>query len=451
MRALFVDTVQLVLGCSVFIALVFAVSRSALAGAGVALGAFVLFEATSPPVIQGLVFQQGSFSIYPLDLSAMALLTVGVWRLLANDISGPVRVALLTLVVSIVVHLAWGVVEFGVEQAIDYSRAWFAIASGIVFGATARNWDHRLPNAFIATGFLLAVLSVIQITRTGLHSANTFIEVGGEYVDARPTIAIGVLVMLQAIIMLFGRGRLTLASASLVILLAGGIALLQYRTVWIVSLVCALLGAVHLAMRYRRSNERAVYALTGVGLLILPMLLLALSQSSTYRESAETAAGPTSTLAWRIEAWKTLLGRHSSAFEILVGTPSGTERRIVVDGRATNLSAHDMYVEALLLFGLVGLVALCALSAYAVMSRNETARQLGLAAPAIVILLASQALVAVMHIPNQVEGLLFGCLLAAACTRPQLSQLALAQRRPDSEIHQIGMTWSRPAARTLRA
>jgi hypothetical protein len=446
-----IDTALLVLACAVFGALVLLVSRSAMAGAGVALGAFVLFEATSPPIVSDLVFQQGSFSVHPMDVVSIALLSVGVWRLFSEEISGPVKVALLTIVLSLVAHLIWGAFEFGLQQATDYSRGWFTIVSGVVYAATVKDWDSRLPTAFIATGCLLAAVSIVQILRRGLHSANTFIDQGGQYVDARPTVAVAVLVMLQALIMLLARKKFTLRTACISGLLISGIVLLQYRTLWVTAIACALLGAFYLAMRFRASNERAVYALTGATLVLVPILLFGVSQVSAYRESAESATGETSTLAWRIEAWKALVGRHSSAFELLIGTPSGTERQIVVDGRASNLSAHDVYVEALLLYGLVGFLAFSTLALIALRCRHDTAQRLEITAPTVVVLLASQALVALTHIPNQTQGLLFGCLLSVACYQTRLSEVGSTRRRPGSMPDRVVLSWPPPAARTRDA
>ena len=81
----------------------------------------------------------------------------------------------------------------------------------------------------------------------------------------------------------------------------------------------------------------------------------------------------------------------------------------------TNLSAHNLYVEALLLFGLIGFLALCALWAMALAHRNETAEQLGVAAAAILIIIVSQMLVSLTHIPDQVQGLLLGSMVSMAC------------------------------------
>jgi len=116
-----------------------------------------------------------------------------------------------------------------------------------------------------------------------------------------------------------------------------------------------------------------------------------------------------------------LLEKHSSPLDLMFGTPSGTGREIVVSGWATNLSAHNLYVEAILQYGLVGLVALCALAVLALKSRHASARQLEIAVPAIVVLIVTWLLVSMTHSPDQVQGLLLGVLISVACFQPQSS------------------------------
>jgi hypothetical protein len=426
------DLVQLLLAGAGFAAVVLLVARSALAGACVVLVSFLLFEATSPPVGENVVFPLGSISVYPLDVATLALFAVGVWRLFSEDVYGPAKIALLALAVGVVAHLAWGVVDFGLEQASNYARLWFGIVSGIVYGATVKNWDRRLPAAIIATGGLLAVLSIFGILRHGLYAANTFIDEGGEAVDARPVIAMGVLVMLEGLILLLARGgSLTLPKAGIAILLVTGIVLLQYRTLWVVAIVCAALGLFYLAVRYMASEQSLVYTVTALVLILMPVSLFAVGRVGTYQKSFESATAESSTLTWRIDAWRILVARHSSPLDLIVGTPTGTSREITVHGRTTNLSAHNMYVEVFLLNGLVGIVALVGLVALALGVRRQTAHQLDVPAPAILILIVCIGLVAMTHTPDQVQGLLFGSLVAAACfqTQPSVAGRRVTARR----------------------
>jgi hypothetical protein len=418
-----VQLAQLALACAGFVAIVFLVSRSAMAGATVVLMTFLLFEASPAPVGGNLVFQFGTISVYPGDVASLALLSVGTFRLITERIYGPAKIVLVTIVVFLFAHLVWGATEFGLQQATNSARIWFPIVSGIVFGATVQGWDRRLPTAFIATGCALAVLSIVGVFQHGLYSANTVIKEGDKLVDARPVISIGVLVMLEALILLFARGRFTLATASLAVLLASGIVLLQYRTLWVAAIACAVLGAFFLAARFRASNERVVYLLTAIGLVLAPMLLFAISQVSAYQQSAESTTGASSTLTWRIGAWKTLLERYDSPFELAFGTPSGADRKISVDGLVTDVSAHNLYVEALLSYGLIGLFALCMLGVLALGYRRESARQLEIAVPAVIILIVSLLLVSMTHTPSGPQGLLLGSLLSVACFQTQASSV----------------------------
>ena len=86
-------------------------------------------------------------------------------------------------------------------------------------------------------------------------------------------------------------------------------------------------------------------------------------------------------------------------------------------GLKTDLSAHNLYVETLLNYGLLGVFVLFALGSLALTFRDQTALQLEIAAPAVVVLFVCQTLVSMTHTPDQVQGLLFGSLLSAACFR----------------------------------
>ncbi len=409
------DLAQLGILLASFAGIVFVISRSAIAGAIVVLGSFVLFKATSPNLIENVAFTFGSISVYPIDVTSLALLLVAVPRLFVLDIRGPARLVLVSVVVLLAAHLLWGIAEFGVQRAVDHSRDWLPIVSGVVYGATVRAWDRRLTTAFIATGSLLAAVSVLGIVRHGLFEANQFILVNGELVDARPVISLSVLVMLQGLILLLARGRLNAFTVVLAALLTSGVVLVQYRTLWVVALVCLTLGCLFLAARFRSTNERVVYLATGAALIALPFVAFAVAQVGSYQQSVQSATGSSSTLAWRVEAWRILLGRHSSPFDVVFGTPSGTDRQIEVSGQVTNLSAHNLYVEALLLFGLIGFLALCALWAAAIAHREETAAMLGVASAAILIIVVAQMLVSLTHIPDQVQGLLLGSMFSMAC------------------------------------
>jgi hypothetical protein len=426
------EIAQLGLIFALFAAIVFLAARSAFAGLAVVLATYLLFEVTSPRIIDYAGVAFGSISIYPMDVASLALLLVGVPRLFIRDLAGPARIALLTLVLCLLCHLVWGAVEFGLQPAIDSSRDWLPVVSGIVYGATVRGWDRRLPTAIIATGCALAAWSLVEVMRHGLYAANTFIKESGELVDARPVTAMGTLVMLQGLIFLLARGRFTLMTAGCIVLLASGIAVLQYRTLWLAAAVCIALAGFNLAVRHRAASERVVYFASAAALMVLPFLFWSISRVGTYQESFDSATGDSSTLQWRIEAWRTLLARHSHPLELVFGTPSGTGREIVVDGRMTNLNAHNIFVEALLLYGLIGLITLAALVALAVAHRDATARMLEITSGSIVILVVSVALVAVTHLPDQLQGLLLGVLVSAACFQPRRSTvtIGLERRRP---------------------
>src|SRR5262245_46615175 len=159
---------ELGLICALFATVIFLAARSAFAGLAVVIATYLLFEVTSPKIIDYAGFAFGSVSIYPMDAASLALLFVGVPRLFLRDIAAPARIALVTLFLCLIAHVVWGAAEFGLQPAVDGSRDWLPVVSGIVYGATVTGWDRRLPTAIIATGCVVAAWSVISIMQHGL-------------------------------------------------------------------------------------------------------------------------------------------------------------------------------------------------------------------------------------------------------------------------------------------
>ena len=131
--------------------------------------------------------------------------------------------------------------------------------------------------------------------------------------------------------------------------------LLNRRTVWLTMII----GIAVLMVRGRQLRRRAVAMVIG-GVLLAVAAYVALGGSNGEESALRPAAG-TGTLDWRIEGWSALLEGLSN-IEWLIGEPLGSGFTRVVQGLEVETEPHNFYVTTLLRAGVVGLLALIALT-----------------------------------------------------------------------------------------
>jgi O-antigen ligase len=138
---------------------------------------------------------------------------------------------------------------------------------------------------------------------------------------------------------------------------------LGHLTVWVAAL--AGLGAIWwLAGRKRRGNKAGVLVPVGIGALVLAALFVLAPQSTVTREFERSVAETqqkNSTLAWRVDSWKSLLNDWAAGGPLVwpAGKPfgSGNRRYIEAQRMETNVSAHSHYISLLIRGGLLVLFA----------------------------------------------------------------------------------------------
>lgn len=138
---------------------------------------------------------------------------------------------------------------------------------------------------------------------------------------------------------------------------------LGHRTVWVATL--AGLGAIWwLAGRKRRGNKAGVLVPVGIGALVLAALFVLAPQSTVTREFERSVAETqqkNSTLAWRVDSWKSLLDDWVAGGPLVwpAGKPFGSGNRRYVEAQRmeTNVGAHSHYISLLTRGGLLVLGA----------------------------------------------------------------------------------------------
>ena len=351
-------------------------------------------------------------------------------RLLTESRQRSLFLPLVTLSALFATHVAIGVAEFGLEAAVNGSRSWLYFLGPLVYASQARpNWTRKsfLP-LFVGAG-ALAAYGLIQIARHGLYTANEFIEVGGELIDARPVAAEGALLIFECALIAasarFVRSTLWLLA---VFTMGTAVLLLQHRTVWVVVGLTASVAYIKWARVAIVVNEKAALAAASAIFLVAPFVLAGAATSSAFEKSISSATGQSSTLAWRTESWTSLVEAHHSTRDLLVGVPAGTslERRILSDNRIATQSPHSIYVDALLSLGVLGPLMIVWSWVLIVKRRENAAAVLEVSAVVVVLIVASSALFGITNMLSPLQGLLLGMLLQAAFN---------ANPRPPAEVH----------------
>ena len=378
------------------------------------LGGFALTLATIPPLV-ALQVTQGGITIYALDLIVALMFAIGVGWLVTRPTPAALSLPLLVLSILLTFHLVWGTAAFGLQAAVNSSRAWLYPLGPLVYCVHAYpNWSRRSFLPLIAVAGVLAGFALVQIARNGLYEANQVINIGGEFVDARPVTALGALTIVQCmLIAIAGRFVRSLTWLMVIVVLGASVLLLQHRTVWIVALVAGSVAYLRWARLAIHVNPRGAAFAAGAILLVSPLVLTSVASSSAFTDSVKTATGEESTFGWRTASWGSLIEAHNSPEEVALGLPAGTSLERRIGDQTAAHSPHSLYVDALLSFGFLGPLAILWLWWLVIRQRHRVAAVLGLSAVTVVLLVASQAMFGVTSMLGPLQGVLLGMLLQA--------------------------------------
>jgi hypothetical protein len=395
-------------------ALTYVFVKSPVAALWALVAAFATTQAIVPPL--ELQVTLGGFSLYALDLVTALMFAIGVFRLFTRPAPKAVSLPLLALSVAFLFHVLWGATAFGLQEAVNSSRLWLVVLGPLVYCAQApRSWSRESFLPLIAGAAALAVFALVQIARHGLYGATEFIYIGDQYVDARPVNTAGALLIVQCLLIVLA-GRFVRSVPWLIVIsaFAASALLLQYRTVWIVALLVGTVAYLRWARVAIYVNERAAALAAAAVLLVSPVVLTVVASSSAFNESIQTATGQESTFGWRTASWGSLIQAHSSPEEVLLGIPAGTSLERRVGDLIATQSAHSLYVDTLLSFGILGPLAVVWLWTVVVRRRHHAAAMLGLSSVAVVLLVASQAVFGITNMVGPLQGVLLGMLLQAS-------------------------------------
>ncbi len=391
-------------------------ARNATAAAWVVVGVFAASEAIVPSV--GLQATVGTLTIFAMDLVVMIMFTIGFWRLVSRPNPPMLLVPLGALSVLFAFHALWGMATFGLQDGVNGSRSWFYLIGPLVFASQAvPRWTQKSFTPLIAGAVALSIFALVSLAQNGLHGANEYITVRGEFVDARPVMAKGALLVVQCLLIALAvrfarRGVLWPAVAAM----GSAALLLQYRTIWVVALVVAVIAYTRWARLAIFVNRRAALGAACALLLVTPVVLGLTVSSNAFGQSVDSATREDSTFEWRWKSWTSLLSAHSSVQDRAIGVPAGTPLERKIGNIVWDQSPHSVYVDALLSLGALGLLLLIYLWVVVVRRRRAAGLALGIGSTLVAVLVFSQAIYGFTNMLDPVQGLLLGMLLQAACT-----------------------------------
>jgi hypothetical protein len=353
----------LLVATALAIAVVEALVRRAEFGAALLLGATLLTAILVERVPS--VTLPGGIRVQLHDVVFAMVLAAGILRMLRMPRFTPPQRWVVLLCIMLLLSLARGVMAFGPQHAIAEFRLFLAFISGALYFATfaPSAWlNDRIGKLWLATSVPMMILVCLRWLAT-LAGINLGVPAEQFGADAAVKVLNGPYAFFLANAALLtvpfwqgrsDRSRRLLWLGSLLLLF---VVLLNRRTVWLTMII----GIAVLMVRGRRLRRRAV-AMVTVGVLLAVAAYVALGGSSGEESALRPAAG-TGTLDWRIQGWTELLGGLSNRpMDWLIGEPVGSGFTRVVRGLEVQAEPHNFYVMTLLRAGVVGLLALIALT-----------------------------------------------------------------------------------------
>ena len=409
------------------VALIEALVRRAELGAGLVLGTAVLYAALVDRVPS--LTLPGGIRVELHDVVFAFLLGAAVLRLLRMRRFTALQRWVVLLGIMLLVSVVRGMTAFGIVASVAEFRIYLAFATGVLYFATFRPsaaLTDRIGRIWLAMSIPMMILVCLRWmdNLAGIDLGVPEEQLGA---DAAVRVLNGPYTFFLAhaaiLTVPFWRMRdqrarkLTRLGALLMLF----VLLLNRRTVWLAVLV----GIAVVMLRDRRLGRRAVLLVAAAAIVTGGILFLAAPETGPERAPFAQSATSTGTLKWRVEGWSALVTTWSeNPTSWLVGQPfgSGFGRRAGELGQQSD--PHNFYITTLLRTGVVGLIALVALTGGLLRilwpnpPRPNPPEGEGLLSPRVFpALLAMQLVWFVTWIPGMEQGIITGLAVALAATR----------------------------------
>jgi O-Antigen ligase len=392
----------------------------------------VLLDAVFGDRVPALVLP-GGVQVYVTDVVASLVLGAAVLRLLRLPRFDRYHRWLLVLGVLLLVSLVRGVAAFGMQASVaDFRQYLFFGGAALYFASfpvSIRLYD-RIGRIWLAMTIPMMVLvclrwlAVFAGVNLGVPASKYGADAAIRVIDGPFTFFLASAFVLTIPAWTWMRRERDRWIRWVSVLLLLFCLVLNRRTVWLAIAV----GVAVVMLRDRRLGRRALVlvALGGVMTAVAFVWLGGLQEGS--EPVVQSGSG---NLSWRVQGWSDLVTAWSrSPTEWAIGQPVGSGFTRKVEGIVTNTQygPHDFYIEMMIRTGVVGLVALVALTAGLLRALWHTpARDVGLLGPGMLpALLAMQIVWFLTWPPGSEQGLVTG--LAAAVAAAEVSRRRLAAR-----------------------
>ena len=336
---------------------------------------------------------------------------------------------LVVLVILLVISLARGIVAFGIQTSVSDFRLMEFLIAGTVYFATvppdaelydriAKLWVWMsLPLLGVVVARWLAVFTGIDV---GIPQEQFGSDAAIRVLDGPYTFYLAQAFVLTLPAWRQRQGGRPTRMLSVTLLLF--VVLLDRRTAWI----ALLAGMIALVLHDRRLGRRAMLAyVAAVGAAI--GAYAAIGTATTGGAPVALEASATGSVSWRLEGWSVLLSEWArSPMNWLMGEPFGASYIRSVDGSEVLAPPHNFYIEMLIRTGVLGLVALLALTAGLLLATwRKTSDDAGVFGSGVLAaLLTMQLIWFVTWVPGLEQGIVTGVAIALTARQARNSQLA---------------------------
>jgi hypothetical protein len=439
----------LVVVAAVAVLLLEALIRWPEVGAAFLLGATLLNASLDNNV--PAVTLPGGVRVQVHDAAFTLVLAAGILRMLRMHRLAPLHRWVLLLGGMMLLSLVRGAAAFGPQPAIGEFRLFFAFVAGTLYFATFRpspQLNERIAKLWLAASIPMMVLVGLRWLDTlagidlGVPKEQFGADAAVKVLDGPYTFFLATAALLTVPYWQLRDDRARRLTRLGVLLLLF-VVLLNRRTVWLTMII----GIAVLMVRGRQLRRRTVAIVVGA-VLATVAAYVALGGTSGDEPVARSALG-TGTLDWRIQGWSQLLsGLSNNPVQWLIGEPFGTGFAREVQGTEVLGDPHNFYISTLLRAGVVGLVALIALSVGLLWALRRTPAQVGgrLLSPGVFpALLAMQAVWFLTWEPGMEQGVITGLAIGLVVARRR-GGVRVPQPRPGSPSVTAGLPRRRVGA-----
>jgi hypothetical protein len=367
----------------------------------------------------------GGIRVQLHDVVFALVLAAGILRMLRMRRFASFQRWVVVLAVVLAVSLVRGAGAFGFEHSVAEFRLFLPFISGVLYFSTfppSARLNDRIGQIWLALSVPMMVLVLLRWldefagVSLGVPKEQFGADAAIKVLDGPYTffLASAALLTVPSWQLRDERARRLTRLGALLLLF---VVLLNRRTVWLTTVI----GIAVLMVRGRHLRRRAVAMVVGAVLLTVAAYI-ALGGSSAEETPVARPAVGTGTLDWRIQGWTELLEAMSnSPVDWLVGEPLGSGFERQVQGSEVEGEPHNFYVTTVLRTGMVGLVALVALTGGLLRALWRTPQGVGsrlLLAPGVFpALLAMQVVWFLTWIPGMEQGIVTGLAVGLAATR----------------------------------